>query len=157
MLYVPENMTGETFAAQIDYEGESDIDGDSNDEHEHVDDEDDIDMDPEEPVSLNDCIKSLATVRDFFQCHGSDEPVFNAVKHLEKVSLALSIQAASQNNRFLQKMNVKLSSQENDVSSNTENSHLPFIIYNKLVRLGKTQNKRNSRFKRQYAADELFS
>ena len=96
MLYVPENMTGETFAAQIDYEGESDIDGDSNDEHEHVDDEDDIDMDPEEPVSLNDCIKSLATVRDFFQCHGSDEPVFNAVKYLEKVSLALSIQAASQ-------------------------------------------------------------
>ena len=142
MLYVPENMTGETFAAQIDYEGESDIDGDSNDEHEHVDDEDDIDIEPEEPVSLNDCIKSLATVRDFFQCHGSDEPVFNAVKHLEKVSLALSIQAASQNNRFLQKMNVKLSSQENDVSSNTENSHLPFIIYNKLVRLGKTQFKR---------------
>ena len=54
-------------------------------------------------------------------------------------------------------MNVKLSSQENDVSSNTENSHLPFIIYNKLVRLGKTPNKRNSQFKRQYAADELFS
>ena len=38
-----------------------------------------------------------------------------------------------------------------------ENSHLPFIIYNKLVRLGKTRNKRNSRFKRQYAADGLFS
>ena len=97
MLYVPENMTGETFAAQIDYEGESDIDGDSDDEHEHVDD--DIDMEPEkpeEPVSLNDCIKSLETVRDFFQCHGSDETVFNAVKHLEKVSLALSVQAASQ-------------------------------------------------------------
>ena len=52
MLHVPENMTGETFAAQIDYEGESDIDGDSNDEHEHVDDEDDIDMDPEEPVTM---------------------------------------------------------------------------------------------------------
>ena len=94
MLNVPRNMTGDTFAAQIDYEGESDIDGDSNDEH--VDDEDDIDMEPEEPVSLNDCIKSLATVRDFFQCHGSDETVFNAVKHLEKVSLALSVQAASQ-------------------------------------------------------------
>ena len=51
---------------------------------------------PEEPVSLNDCIKSLETIRDFFQCHGSDETVFNAVKHLEKVSLALSVQAASQ-------------------------------------------------------------
>ena len=61
-----------------------------------------------------------------------------SVKHLEKVSLALSVQAASQSNRILQKMNVKLSSQENDVSSNTENSHLPFIIYDKLVRLGKT-------------------
>ena len=54
-------------------------------------------------------------------------------------------------------MNVKLSSQENDVYSNTENSHLPFIIYNKLVRLGKTRNKRNSQFKRLFAADQLFT
>ena len=50
---------------------------------------------PQKPVSLNDCFKSLETIRDFYQYHGGDENVFNSVKNLEKVSLALSLQATS--------------------------------------------------------------
>ena len=50
---------------------------------------------PQKPVSLNDCFKSLETIRDFYQSHGGDESVFNSVKNLEKVSLALSLQATS--------------------------------------------------------------
>ena len=66
------------------------------------------------------------------------KPGFDAVKAAKDYGIGLSTLY-----KILgQKMNVKLSSQENDVSSNTENSHLPFIIYNKLVRFGKTQFKR---------------
>ena len=54
-------------------------------------------------------------------------------------------------------MNVKLSSQENSVSSNTENSHLSLIIYNKLVRLGKTQFKRLNIQIRENSKYENFS
>ena len=44
--------------------------------------------------------------------------------------------------------------EENDVSSNTENSHLPFIIYNKLVRLGKTRNKRHFFFENEQKVEK---
>ena len=93
-----QNMTEENFAAQIDFDGESDIDGEDAEDNLVESDEDDNDMMPEKPqkpVSLNDCFKSLETIRDFYQSHGGDESVFNSVKNLEKVSLALSLQATS--------------------------------------------------------------
>ena len=45
---------------------------------------------PQKPVSLNDCFKSLETIRDFYQSHGGDESVFNSVKNLEKVSFRVN-------------------------------------------------------------------
>ena len=80
------------------FDGESDIDGEDAEDNLVESDEDDNDMMPEKPqkpVSLNDCFKSLETIRDFYQSHGGDESVFNSVKNLEKVSLALSLQATS--------------------------------------------------------------
>ena len=44
-------------------------------------------------ISLNHCLKNLQEIRDFYQTHGAEENVFNSIGNLEKVSLALSLQA----------------------------------------------------------------
>ena len=92
------------------FDGESDIDGEDAEDNLVESDEDDNDMMPEKPqkpVSLNDCFKSLETIRDFYQSHGGDESVFNSVKNLEKVSFKSSSHKpqAVQSNWILQEMN----------------------------------------------------
>ena len=111
-------------------DGESDIDGEDAEDNLGESDEDDNDMMPEKPqkpVSLNDCFKSLETIRDFYQSHGGDESVFNSVKNLEKVSLALSLQATSHKQSKVTEFFKKwiVSSLENDVLTiYTEISHI---------------------------------
>ena len=84
------------------------------------------------------------------------KPGFDAVKAAKDYEIGLSTlyKILGQKEKFFSMVNQGKVTKKN---VRTENSHLPFIIYNKLVRLGKTRNKRNSRFKRQYAADGLFS
>lgn len=79
---VTKNMAGDSFASQIDFDGESDIDGEDADDHVvENDDDDDMVLDkPQQPVSLNDCLKSLETLRDFFHSHGGDENVLSLFK-----------------------------------------------------------------------------
>ena len=84
------------------------------------------------------------------------KPGFDAVKAAKDYGIGLSTlyKILGQKEKFFSMVNQGKVTKKNVT---TENSHLPFIIYNELVRLGKTRNKRNSRFKRQYAADGLFS